>query len=357
MQSPLWKSIRESGISTLSVVGMTKNTGKTVCLNHLLEQARQNDVAVGITSIGRDGEARDEVFGIPKPPVQVKAGTLVATARDTLVRAGARCKFIAGTKISSPMGEIQIVKTLSDGEMEIAGASRSSDQHRVIELLKKCGADLTLLDGALGRSHHASPALAEAVVVCTGAAVGPGMQDVIRKTRDRLEVLSVQQAEEETASRVSKLFQEGGVGAWDMENQLVFREQIASLNASGALLQLINLGVGTVAVTGAVASSLWKAVVALQKKTPTLTLVIADATRLFIEADQLRNFQSKGGRVRSMRGIRIAGITVNPFSPFGSGFDAKDFLLTAKKSFPGYVVTDVLLESENTKHNVEGIRQ
>ena len=54
--SPLWANVQRLGLRTVAVMGMTKNTGKTVSLNHLLEQAQLAHVAVGLTSIGRDGE-------------------------------------------------------------------------------------------------------------------------------------------------------------------------------------------------------------------------------------------------------------------------------------------------------------
>ena len=122
--SPLWQGIRDGGMATLAVMGMSKNTGKTVALNRLLACAAAEDVAVGLTSIGRDGEALDQVFSIPKPPVVVWPGALVATARDTLQRARARGKMIDGSGIDSPMGEIVFVKVLDAGDMEVAGVGQ-----------------------------------------------------------------------------------------------------------------------------------------------------------------------------------------------------------------------------------------
>ena len=108
IESPLWHRIHDSGMSTLAVMGMTKNTGKTVAMNHVLAQAAAAQVEVGLTSIGRDGEDRDQVFFNPKPPIMVWPGTLVATARETLQRAKVRWKLIASTEIDSPMGEILV---------------------------------------------------------------------------------------------------------------------------------------------------------------------------------------------------------------------------------------------------------
>ena len=153
--SALWHQVRERGLATLAVVGMTKNTGKTVALNHLLACAAEDGVAIGVTSIGRDGENRDQVFFFPKPPVRVWSGSIIATARDTLLRAKVRWKLLAATGLDSPMGEIVIVRALDHGEMEIAGASRSSDQQKIIAQLRQCGCAMIILDGALGRSHLA----------------------------------------------------------------------------------------------------------------------------------------------------------------------------------------------------------
>lgn len=344
MHSPLWQAIRQRDMRTLAVMGMTKNTGKTVCLNHLLAQADRAAVAVGITSIGRDGEERDQVFSIPKPPVMVTAGCLVATARDTLLRAKVRTRLIGNTGIESPMGEILIVKAQDAGEMEIAGASRSHDQHKVIALLKQCGADLVILDGALGRSHHASPAIADGVVLSTGAAIGGGIQDVLRKTRDRLAILGIEEAAPALAAQVQSTFAQGGVGVWDRQGACLFNQQIATLNAAPTLLALPATDLGTIAVSGAVGRALWQAVSTLLAAHPGLTLVVADGTKLFVDAIELGVFARNGGCLRALRGIRMAGITLNPFSPFGGSFEAPEFLAAARTAFPEQIVTDVLYE-------------
>ena len=40
----------------VSIVGMAKNSGKTVTLNHLIHEAIEEDVKLGIISTGRDGK-------------------------------------------------------------------------------------------------------------------------------------------------------------------------------------------------------------------------------------------------------------------------------------------------------------
>lgn len=340
---PLWQCLNAMNMRTVAVMGMTKNTGKTVCLNHLLSQAHAAHRTIGLTSIGRDGEERDQVFSIPKPPVKVTPGCLVATARDTLARAKVRTKLIGPTGVDSPMGDILIVKALEAGEMEVAGASRGHDQHKVIALLKQGGTDMVFLDGALGRSHHASPAMADGVVLATGAAIGGGMIDVLRKTRDRLAILGIIPAPAAIADQVKPLFDKGGVGVWSHTGSCLFHEPLATLNAAGALLSLEADDIGLVALTGAVGKLLWQAILTLLARHPGLTVVVADGTKLFIDALDLAMFERQGGLLYALRRIQLIGIALNPFSPFGGSFVAADFLAQAQSAFTPHVVTDVML--------------
>ena len=41
---------------SLSIVGLEKNTGKTVCLNYLLGRLDKLGISTAVTSIGVDGE-------------------------------------------------------------------------------------------------------------------------------------------------------------------------------------------------------------------------------------------------------------------------------------------------------------
>ena len=356
-ESPLWHRIHTSGMSTLAVMGMTKNTGKTVAMNHVLAQAANAQVDVGLTSIGRDGEDRDQVFFNPKPPIMVWPGMLVATARETLQRAKVRWKLIASTDIDSPMGEILVVKVLEYGEMEVAGASRGSDQLKVIGRLKQCGATLVILDGALGRSHHASPAIANGVILATGAAIGGGIQDVIRKTRDRLGILGIAQADEVTKALCESVFTQGGVGIWNKEGVSLFQAEIATLNAGAQLLEFIEADVATIAVSGAVGRMLWQALGAIAARHPALTVVVADGTKLFIENTDLLIFQKNGAKVLGYRGIKMTGITLNPFSPMGGSFEAEEFLTAAQQAFSGYDVCDVVWEKMLQEKSEEKIKE
>lgn len=340
---PIWLAIQAGGLRSVAVMGMTKNTGKTVTLNHLLSLAHAERRVVGLTSIGRDGEERDQVYQFEKPPVQVHAGCLVATAQDTLVRAKARFKPLGPTGVSSPMGEIWMVKVLESGDMEVAGPSRSQEQIQIMNLLRQCGADLVLLDGALGRSHHASPSVADGVVLATGAAMGGGMADVIKKTADRLTLLTLPGVTAEWHARLRSTMQSGGVSLWQHDGACLWQDTIATLNADTVLAdRLASTRAGVIAVAGAVGRRLWQVVLDAARTRPDLRLVVQDGTRLFVDAAAIASLRRAGGEVWAWRGIRMLGVTLNPFSPFGGSFEAAAFVHAAQQQWPQWAVTDVM---------------
>lgn len=340
---PIWHALEAGQLQSLAVMGMTKNTGKTVTLNHLLRQAQRSRRVVGLTSIGRDGEERDQVYQFEKPPVTVPQGCLVATAKDTLYRAKARYKLMGTTGVHSPMGDIVLVKVTEAGDMEVAGPSRSQDQIKVMALLRQCGADLVLLDGALGRSHHASPSVADGVVLATGAALGGGMADVIKKTDERLALLTLPGGDGDWHQRLQTTMFEAGVSLWSEQGQALWSDTIATLNADQILAeQLVATQAQVVAVSGAVGRRLWLVLLQAATRRPGLRLIVQDGTRVFVDAAALQAFKRAGGTVAAWRGIRMLGVTLNPFSPFGGSFEPAAFCQMARQHWPHWAVTDVM---------------
>jgi len=56
---------------TISLVGMAKNCGKTTALNQIIMEAMDENLVLGITSIGRDGEKQDIVTYTEKPLIYI----------------------------------------------------------------------------------------------------------------------------------------------------------------------------------------------------------------------------------------------------------------------------------------------
>ena len=65
---------------SVSIVGMAKNTGKTTCLNYVLERLAEENHKIAVTSIGVDGEERDVLYNTLKPRISLKEGTIFITS-------------------------------------------------------------------------------------------------------------------------------------------------------------------------------------------------------------------------------------------------------------------------------------
>ena len=122
-----------AGAKTMSIVGMCKNAGKTTVLNWILQNTGRERV-LGLTSIGRDGESTDVVTGTEKPSIFVPEGTLIATAKDMLRLGDVTKEIMATTGIPTPLGEVVVMRARSDGYVQIAGPSITTQLKAVSDL-------------------------------------------------------------------------------------------------------------------------------------------------------------------------------------------------------------------------------
>ena len=162
--------------TTLCLAGMCKNAGKTTALNALIQGAGARGVSLALTSIGRDGEREDLITGTNKPLIYLTGGTLFATARGLLPKCDVTGEILDLTGIYTPLGEVAILRALSDGFVELAGPSMTEQIVSLTAKLKGFGAEKVLIDGALFRRSLCAPEAAEGVILSTGASYGPDME-------------------------------------------------------------------------------------------------------------------------------------------------------------------------------------
>ena len=176
---------------SISIIGMSKNVGKTTTLNHILKEARGR-ISLGLTSIGRDGEELDLVTGIEKPKIYIESGTIIATAKQCLLNSDITREILKTTGFNTPMGEIIICRALSDGYVDLGGPSVNSYMTLICDELKRFGSKLVIVDGALSRKTFASPSITNATILSTGAALSKSMTVVIEETAHTVKLLSTE---------------------------------------------------------------------------------------------------------------------------------------------------------------------
>ena len=279
-------------VRSMSIVGMCKNAGKTTMLNWLLAHSGRGRV-LGLKSIGRDGETTDVVTGTEKPSIFVPAGTLIATARDMLWLGDVTKEILVSTGIPTPLGEVIIMRARSDGYVQLAGPSITTQLKSVSQTFFDLGAEQSIIDGALGRKSLGARQVAEGIVLCTGASYHMRMEKVIADTVSIYRIMNLPKAQTVPAAPEGTLEQ-------------CLKEQGEAL-VTGALtdsmvLPLLRAGV-------------------LRKN----RLVVADPSKVLLSPDTLDKMQLREVRLETAEAARTLCITVNPVSAYGWKFDKDEF--------------------------------
>lgn len=206
---------REPATSGIAVVGIGKNVGKTVAVRAILRALRGR--VVGLTSIGRDGEAFDVADGESKPRLSLDPGTLIATAREALPPSPAS-EILSVEAAATAAGRIVIARVRDRANYEIVGPPIAAEVRAALDRLRACGASFTVLDGAVDRVAAIAGG-GDAIVVATGAAAAEDVEGAVERARALVARLSVPPVDPSaparivegalTASRAAELIAEG----------------------------------------------------------------------------------------------------------------------------------------------------
>lgn len=329
MSISLAQLVAEAKIHSLSIIGLSKNAGKTTTTNYLLETLvgekyyRSNEL--GLTSLGLDGEAVDALTGLPKPHYVPQAGLLVATTSELLVLAeseGTQVERLVELPGRTALGPVILSRILHPGRVSIAGPTLLRDLRKSIDFLGRFGARLSIVDGAINRLGAAAPAITDACIVCTGSSVAATPELAARRTADILRRLSTQKSRSLDAYRKhisqARLFM---FTADSGTNHITHFEDIFEpMYEASWIADRVQASQNPVFVlNGAFTEELARALlIELPKKfTPGHLgeLIVEDATRIFCHANVLQRLSERGLDIRVANSIRILALTANPFTP------------------------------------------
>ena len=144
--------------------------------------AELGEECLGLTSVGRDGEATDLVTGTEKPDLYIKSGDLFATARGMMHLCDVTLEVAGLTGVMTPLGEVAVFRARSDGYIQLAGPSAAGQLPPLSEQFQALGAQRVLIDGAAGRKSLAGAGVEGAALLCTGASLDRDMDLVVAET-------------------------------------------------------------------------------------------------------------------------------------------------------------------------------
>ncbi len=314
----------------ISIIGLGKNTGKTTSLNYIIKNFKRN---LGITSIGRDGEKYDVITRLPKPRIYIEKGTYVATAEQSLDNSIIKMELIKTTGFNTPLGVIKILKSMSSGNVELAGPSINKYLSNICLELINLGCDIILVDGAFDRRSYAAPVIADATILSTGASISEDIHKVVDLTTHTVKLLTLENEKEvEILKLTNKIFKNSKIGIIDSKNSIKMLDLVTSLDAAKDIIENLNSNSKYVVIKGPITDKLLNDLMDSSEKYKGVTFLVEDGTKLFLSKGIMERFQKKGGILKVLNPIKLIAVTANPTSPFGYEFDKNEFLKLLKEN-------------------------
>jgi hypothetical protein len=312
----------------LALVGLAKNTGKTVALGALLRELEAKGRRVGVTSVGRDGEARDVIDRrIEKPRIELAAGSLVATTDSLLRASGLAHELLEQTEVRTPLGQVVIARLQASGPVEVAGPSAAADVRAVSDAMLAHGAEQVLIDGAIDRRAASSPDVSDRLIVSTGAVLSESIDGVVAKTKDAVDLVCLPQ------------------GSEALEASLTLAPHFALTANETQVADLLdaNPTARRLLVSGAAPEMFMEALVrATHRRSRELAVVASDSTRVFLADRGPDWYRRHGVAIQVKQPIVLAAITVNPVAPQSHRFDSARLQALLRDALPDIPFFDVL---------------
>ncbi len=324
----------------ISIVGMAKNSGKTATLNYLVEEAMDEGMVIGVTSTGRDGEDTDLVTGTDKPRVYLEEGTLVAVPKGLYDLADADLEIMRLTDYHSTIGQIMICKVVDAGYVQIAGPVSTKEQKLLCKDLLDMGVEIVLIDGAIDRRHIANPEASDAVILATGAVLSRDLKKVVKETAHVISLYSCPKLENELVRKsIEELKVLDKILTIDVNNKVKQLDLKTGLGSSNYLDKEITEEVRFIYIPGAFTSSVVGDIKI--QKLKNIKFILKDPTKIFIDNASWKQYLKKGMQVEVLENIKVAAVTVNPYSPNGYFFEQKRLKEEMEAVLPNLPILDV----------------
>lgn len=326
----------------VALVGLAKNTGKTVALGAILAELEARGETIGVTSTGRDGEAVDAINdAIAKPPIELPPMALVATTDRLLERSGVRAEVPLRTEHRTPLGRVVIARLLERGTVEVGGPVAAQDVGEVVDSMRRIGAERVLVDGSIDRRAAASPRLADGVVMSTGAVLSADLDQLVRRTKAAVELMTLPAVED--AGLHARAAALRGSALLLGDDETVPLDATLVHDRVEAIVPLLRGrdDVRALVVRGALTEPLLERIGRVRRGAP-LPVIADDATRVFLGRGTCARYRARGIELAVLETIPVLAVTTNPVAPLRHRFDAGELRARIAAELPGVPVLDVL---------------
>lgn len=202
--------------------------------------------------------------------------------------------------------------------------------------MKRFDVDTTIVDGALSRLSLSSPAVTEAMVLATGAALSCNIPQLVRKTKYVYDLICLDEAAPDITRKLADIEQgvwsiddEGNVHDLDIPSVFMLENRKDDIFKHG----------NTLYVAGAISDKLLH-FLRQQKQIREITLIMRDFTKMFASMETYYAFVKKGGTIRVLQKSKLLAVCINPQSPDGYCLDSDELRVAMQESL-GIPVYDV----------------
>lgn len=301
---------------SLAIVGLEKNTGKTECLNYILSKIGGQAQRFALTSVGIDGESRDQVCQTPKPEIEIPEGMIFVTSEKHYREKRLVAEILGISDERTALGRLVTARAMASGKVLLSGPSDTEGLKRLITGMLAIGVQTTIVDGALSRLSLASPAVTEAMILATGAAVSGNIASLVQRTKYVYELIEMEEVEPELQESLDGIKQ--GVWAIDREGQIIDLQLPSVFMLEKGDTDLFRYGY-RLYVAGAISDKLLQL---LRVQLQPIELIVRDFTRVFAASESYYAFLRKGGQLKVVHKSKLLAVTINPVSPIGFCLDS-----------------------------------
>lgn len=327
----------------VSIVGMRKNSGKTVTLNQLISEAMEEGIPIGMTSIGRDGESLDLVTDTEKPRIFAEENTIIATTTGLLALGDAGIEIVQVTPYRTPLGDVIIGRVKSPGYIQLAGPQSLRDIRQVCDVMLSLGAKFVIIDGALDRKSSAAPTISDATILSTGAAISRDVNRVIEETLHTVSLLSLPQVDQEDCCLLEELLEANRPAVVTKYGEVRDIELETALGAGHTIAESLDEEARYLLIPGSLVRGTLDDLTRSTRAYKDVKIVVSDGTKIFIPPKEYLRFQRMGVDIRVLHPINLIGITINPYAPQGYYFEPHEFLQRMKSYIKNIPVMDLML--------------
>ena len=229
-------------------------------------------------------------------------------------------KIVSVDERRTALGQLVTAEVVCPGKVLLSGAATTSVLKQQIEQFKAGGMDLTIVDGALSRLSLASPTVTEAMILATGAAVSPNIQQLISRTRFVYRLIQLPEVAPDLRQSLSTI----SSGIWGIDSDgLPHDLGIRSVFLLGRGDDDIFRYGSRIFVAGAVSDKLLK-YLAVQPNIRETELIVQDFTKFFVSPDIYADFTRRGGTIKVLQRSNLIAVCLNPTSPQGYTLNSEE---------------------------------